>query len=342
MNIHKERKQKSAIHATITMIALVAIVGGALLSGCSANKPKVYRVGILSGLVWFDASVTGFKAKMTELGYIEGKNIVYDEYHTNVEPAKEEEILKKFVTDKVDLIFVAPHDPTLLAKKVTQGTNIPVVFSSAFIEGSDLVQSVQKPGGNITGVRYPSPEYSARRLEILHEIAPQAKRVWVAYSSNDSIAPFTLEAVRLSATSIGVTVVEAPVTSMAELKADLEKRDTSADIGVDAILQIPDPLMATPDAIGIINEFAVKYKLPIATLNLDPMNKMAIFGYTYDLTEAGALAAPLADKILKGAPAGTIPVISPEPRLQINYKLTQELGLTVPEGLLNQAYEIIR
>lgn len=342
MNIHKERKQKLAIHATIARIVLVTIVGGLLLSGCGAAKPKVYRVGVLSGLVWFDASVDGFKAKMAELGYTEGENIVYDEYHTNLEAEKEKEILGKFVEDKVDLIFVSPHDQALMAKEIAQGTDIPVVFSSAFIEGNDLVESVRQPGGNITGVRYPGPEYSARRLEILHEIVPQAKRVWVAYDPNNPINPSTLEAMRLSATSIGVTLVEVPASSPAEIQADLEKRDESGDMGVDAMILIPDPLMASPDVIGIVNEFAVNHKLPVASPQLAPMNQMGIFGYTYDLTEAGASAALLADKILKGTPAGTIPVISPEPLLQIDYRVTQELGLTVPEGLLNQADEVIR
>ena len=74
MNINKERKQKSAVHASIGMIVLVAIVGGLLLSGCGTAKPKVYHVGILSGLEFFDESVDGFIAGMTELGYIESEN----------------------------------------------------------------------------------------------------------------------------------------------------------------------------------------------------------------------------------------------------------------------------
>jgi len=323
-------------------LLILAALFTLLLSGCGAEKPKVYRVGVLSGLVWFDASVDGFKAKMAELGYTEGENIIYDEYHTNMEPEKEKEFIRKFVEDKVDLIFVSPHEQALMAKEIAQGTGIPVVFSSAFIEGNDLVESVRQPGGNITGVRYPGPEYSARRLEILHEIVPQAKRIWVAYDPNNPVNPSTLEAMRLSATSIGVTLVEVPASSPADIKADLEKRDKSGDIGVEAMIQIPEPLSALPDVIAILNEFAVNHKLPVASPQLSPTNTMAIFGYTYDLTEAGASAALSADKILKGAPAGTIPVISPEPRLQLNYKLTQELGLTVPESILIQADEVIR
>ena len=73
-----------------------------------------------------------FKAKMTELGYIEGKNIAYDIQKTNFEPDKEQQILKKFVDDKVDLIFTFPTEVSLAAKTATQGTGIPVVFSFSY------------------------------------------------------------------------------------------------------------------------------------------------------------------------------------------------------------------
>src|SRR4030042_2196401 len=112
-----------------------------VLTGCAQQKQKVYQVGILSGAEPFANIADGFKSKMTELGYIEGKNIVYDLEKTNFEPTKEEQILKKFATDKVDLIFVFPTEPAVSAKKITQGTDIPVVFAMSGIEGTNLVNS---------------------------------------------------------------------------------------------------------------------------------------------------------------------------------------------------------
>ena len=86
------------------LVALAAAV--IILGGCGAQAaPKVYRVGILSGLDAFANTADSFKNKMTELGYIEGKNIIYDMQKTNFEPDKEQQILQKFVADKVDLIF---------------------------------------------------------------------------------------------------------------------------------------------------------------------------------------------------------------------------------------------
>src|SRR6185436_784516 len=146
-----------------------------------ADKPKVYHIGILSGLDFFATTTDGFKAEMTKLGYVEGQNIVYDIQKTNFDSSREQQILDKFVADKVDLIFVFPTEASLAAKKATQGTSIPVLFANAFIEGNDLVKSVREPGGNVTGVRFPGPDIAVKRLEILHELVPQAKRIWVPY-----------------------------------------------------------------------------------------------------------------------------------------------------------------
>lgn len=82
----------------------------------------------------------------------------------------------------MDLIFAFPTPSAIAAKAATQGTKIPVVFAMATLEGTDIVKSVREPGGNITGVRYPGPETLTKRLEILAEMAPRAKRVWHAFN----------------------------------------------------------------------------------------------------------------------------------------------------------------
>ena len=94
---------------------------------------------------------------------------------------KYKSVLQKFVADKVDAIFVFPTEASLEAKTATQGTNIPVVFNFAFIEGMGLVDSVRAPGGNITGVRYPGPDIAIKRFEIMRALVPQAKRMLIPY-----------------------------------------------------------------------------------------------------------------------------------------------------------------
>ncbi|HLF26626.1 MAG TPA: ABC transporter substrate-binding protein [Anaerolineae bacterium] len=317
-------------------ILVSVIVVALLLSGCSNPTPKVYRVGILSGLDFFAPTADGFKAKMTELGYVEGKNIVYDIQKTNFDPTGEGQILQKFVADQVDLILVFPTEVSLAAKTATQGTNIPVLFANANIEGIDLVDSVREPGGNITGVRFPGPDLAIKRFEILHELAPDATRMWIPYQRGyPNVAP-QLEAVRPVAEAAGVTLVEAPADNLAELEAELQTRAQAADLGLDAILFIAEPLSVTPEVLAVTVEFATEHNLPIGGAF------GSVFGVSTDNVAVGRQAAPLADKIFKGAAAGTIPVASAENFLQINYKMAQALGLTVPEGLLSQAAEIIR
>jgi putative ABC transport system substrate-binding protein len=279
---------------------------------------------------------------MAELGYVEGKNIVYDMQKTNFEPDKEQQILKKFVADKVDLILVFSTEVSIAAKAATQGTNIPVLFTSANIEGMGLVNSVREPGGNITGVRFPSPDFAAKRFEILHELAPQVKRVLIPYQKGYPSVPPQLEAIRPAATAAGITLVEAPANSPAELETYLQNRAQAADVGFDAILMLAEPLTGSPDAITVMGKFAAAHKMLMGGNAIAVGEYASIFGVSTDNVAVGKLAAPLADKIFKGIAAGTIPVLSAESYMQINYKAAQQLGLTIPEGLLKQANEIIR
>ncbi len=332
---------QSILRSGWTVVVWLVVVA-MLLSGCGAQQPKVYRVGILSGLGSFATTVDGFKAQMTELGYVEGKNVIYDVQETNFEPEKEQQILKTFMADKVDLIFVFPTNAALEAKAVTAGTNIPVVFANSNIEGVDLVKSVREPGGNITGVRYPGPDLAVKRFEILHQIAPQAKRMWVPYQKASPIVPSQLEVLRPAAESVGVTLVEAPASNAADLQANLDARAQSGDIGIDAILLIPEPLCVTPVAFTVIGKFAAEHKLPVGGAIVSAGGYTSIFGVSTNNIPVGKQAAPLVDKIFKGISASTIPVVSAESYFQINYKVAQAQGMTVPEGLLRQASEVIR
>jgi putative ABC transport system substrate-binding protein len=313
-----------------------------VISGCGAPKAKTYRVGILSGLGYFANTADSFKAKMAELGYLEVQNINYDIQQTNVDPVAEEQILKKFVSDKVDLIFVFPTEVSLAAKKATEGTNIPVVFAQAFIEQGGLVNTVREPGGNVTGVRFAGPDMAIKRFEILRELVPQAKRIWIPYQKGyPNVAP-QLDALRPVAAAAGVTLLEAPFANPAELQADLAQRSTAADIGMDAILMIAEPLTLTPDAFIAIGKFAVEHKLLMGGALVEMGGYSTVFGVMVDNDAVGKQAAPLVDKVLKGTVAGTIPVATAENFLKINYKAAQGLGINVPDGLLRQAVEVIR
>lgn len=331
-------RQTRVIWALTICFVTVAL----LLSACAAQQPTVYRIGILSGLP-FTASITdGFKAGMSELGYVEGKDIVYDVQATTVDVEAYRDILQRFVANDVDLILAFPTEAAIEAKAAVAGTDIPVIFDFSLIEGLDLVNSVREPGGNITGVRHTGPELALRRFEMIHEIVPQATRILVPYLAGYPSVAFQLEALRQVAGAASVTLEELPVADVAELAAALQARGAGADPGVDGIVLLSEPIAVTPDAYTVMGAFALAHKLPIGGALLSNDGNEALFNLNVEPFSAGQEAAALADKILKGVSAGTIPVISPEAFLQVNYNEAQKLGVKVPEGWLSQADVIIR
>jgi putative ABC transport system substrate-binding protein len=324
------------------LLLILLVVAFVLLSGCGKKTQKVYRVGILCSFEPFINIADGFKAKMAGLGYIEGKNIVYDLQIAHMDPKGEVRSARKFVKDKVDLIFAFPTEASITAKSATQGTDIPVVFAMAGIEENNLVNSVHHPGGNVTGVRYTGPDNTVKRFEILCELVPNIKRLYATYNKNYPANKASLEALRPVVSSLGITFVEVPITRLEDIQADLQARSASEDIGIDAILIMPDDLSQSPDGFGAIAKFAKEHKVPIGGGADCTADLGAMFSFVPDVFEIGTLAATLTDKILKGTPAGTIMVVTARDRLRLNYKVIQELGLTAPEGLLSMADEVIR
>jgi putative ABC transport system substrate-binding protein len=322
----------------------IFVVAVLFLSGCTSQAPesKVYHVGVLSGLNLFSGIADSFKEEMTTLGYVEGKDIVYDYQKTNFEPEKEKQILDKFVSDRVDLVFGFNTEVALEAKEATKGTGIPVVFANAFTEGNSLIESVRQPGGNITGVRYPSTDVAVKRLEILHELAPKAKRIWLPYQNGYPAVPAQLDNVRSDASSLNLTLIEFASENLTHLQEELQRRSQSGDVGFDAVLLIPESLSTTKAAFEAIANLTRAQKIPIGGSRIITDDYGTLFAVTVDSVEIGKQAARLADKVLKGIPAGTIPVVSPESYMVINYKVAQELGVNVSEGLLGRAGEIIR
>jgi putative ABC transport system substrate-binding protein len=339
--MQKDRGSPSKLRTGWTILVWTVVMA-LLLAGCGAQKPKVYRVGVLSGLDFVADITDGFKARMAELGYVEGENIIYDVQTTNFDMAAYKSILQKFVADQVDLILVFPTEASMEAKAATQGTDIPVVFDFALIEGMGLVDSVREPGGNITGVRYPGPDIALKRFEIMRQLVPEAKRMWIPYQRGYPIVDSQLEVLRPAAEAAGVTLIEAPADDAAELQAELQQRAQSADVGMDAILFLAEPLAVTPDAFAVMAQFAYEHKVPIGGALMTAGDYTAVFGVNVNTFESGKQAAPLVDKILKGTPAGTIPVVSAESYLQIDFGAAQALGVTVPEGLLKQANQVLQ
>jgi len=311
------------------------------LISCS-EKQKVYHVGIVTDYSPFIVVADSFRASMAELGYIEGENIAYDIQIKHLDPEGQKAAVEKFINDKVDLIFTFPTEASVIAYKLTRGTDIPVLFAYCGVEGNIPIESVRHPGGNITGVRYPGPDNVVKHVELILEIKPNTKRIWVTYNPNYPNTVVMLDVLRKAVSSYNMELLEAPNQIIGEVEADLKQLEESGKVDIDAILLIPEGLSQSPEVSKIIIEFANKHNIPVGGGVQFTLDWGAIFCFLPDETEAGRLAAISANKIFTGIPAGTIPLVTPENYLYLNYKAIQALGLTASEGLLSQAKEIIR
>ena len=341
ISLHSIGFQKT-IFMLFRSIAFVVVVFILFVSGCTDNTPKIHRVGVICGADFFLPIVDGMKAKLNELGFVEGQTIVYDVQSFNADPHGERRAAEKFVSENVDLIFTTPTQPSIKAHDAIKGTGIPLVFSYAGLEGSTLVDSVSEPGGNTTGLRFPGPEQIGKRLELLLEFLPKLRRVWIGYDKNYPNTAPCLDVLRPLALSKGVTLVEVAAGSIADIETDLSRRKAAVDPGIDAVILMADTFNHSPDGWKLIRNFAAARRIPIGGSFLYNVEQGALFGNANDLFHVGELTAPLVSKVLHGMSAGSIPVVTPEQQLIINYRVAQELGITVPEGLLNMATQIIR
>ncbi|MCC6398728.1 MAG: ABC transporter substrate-binding protein [Bacteroidetes bacterium] len=307
-----------------------------------AKAPKTYRVGILSGLDFFLETETGFRQKLSELGYKEGTDIVYELHRTNFDPGTEREVLQRYCEQKVDLILAFPTEVALQAKQVARGSGIPVVFANAIIEGADLVEDIREPGGNVTGVRFPGPDIAVKRLEILRTILPHVTRILVPYQQGYPTIESQLEMLRPVAESVGITFTFIAANDAADLSDQLSKLTEGGNNLAQAILIIPEPLLVSNEGFAAISAFAAKQKIPIGGALSIGDERVSLFGVAIDNAAVGRQAAVLADKIFHGVPAGTIPVVSAETYIQVDVVAARQFGVEIPNGLLKQADAILR
>jgi len=338
----KQNKQGFTLKSSGLGLLLLALIIGLFVSSCGGEETKTYRVGILTGLPFLTDMETGFKEGMTELGYVEGENIVYDVQTTDFDIPTYQSILQQFVEDEVDLIFVGPTEATLEAKTITAGTDIPVLFSFALIEGMGIVDSVQEPGGNITGVRYPGPDLATLRYEMLRDMVPNMESIVIPYQNGYPIVQPQLDALYPVVEADDVTIIEVPANNAEELAAYFNGLSDAEAADISAVLLLAEPLATLPDVFAVLADFAEGPQIPISGFYFETDSYASIFGVTVAPAVSGELAAPLADKIFQGIEPGTIPVVSADPYIEINYTMIQQLGLEVPDTLLAVADQVYR
>jgi len=326
----------------IFILVLIIIASGFFLLNRKNETATGYKIGVLIGIDNLSPVIDGFKNRMTEMGYVEGKGISYDVQRGNNNLEMMKTIIQKFVDDEVDLILTSGFSEDI--EKVVNNPSIPVVFTVGELKSLNL-NNGPNPGKNITGVYLSLNEIALGRLEMMNKLAPKAKRIWMPYSKKITNMSYDgksiVEFLQPTAKSLGITLIEAPVADLNAVKDDLADLENKSDIGIDAILVIPGPFTIDTDVFAVMSEFASKHKIPIGGSPIQK-NEESLFGYSGAFNETGKQAANFASQILKGGFAGDISTISAPIYFQINYKVAKQLGLEVPDNLMIQADEIIR
>jgi putative ABC transport system substrate-binding protein len=306
------------------------------LAACNNEEGRTYSVGVINVAPNLDVSLAGFKAGMAELGYVEGKNIQYLYEGPTMDMGRLSTRAQSFLAAKVDLILTITTPATLAAKQATAGTGVPVVFTIVTDPvGAGIVDSIQAPGGNITGVT--SGRQEARRLEWLVRAGPDIRRVYVPFNPKDKSPALALKTVRSAAAKLGVELI----TREAHDAQTLEDAVLDIPAEVDAVFLLPDSYLGTR-MLDLVSS-AIRRNLPFSSPNIiDVKNYDILTSFGVDQQLAGKQAARLADQIFKGARPADLPVETAEFYLAINLKTAAAIGLRIPDEILRQADVIVR
>jgi putative tryptophan/tyrosine transport system substrate-binding protein len=327
--------------AAVTSI-LVAVVLLAVAVIAEAQQPKkVARIGYLAPLDPASDSTRAeaIRLALRERGYIEGQNIAIEYRYADGKIDRYPELAVELVRLKVDIIVIAGGDRMTRAAKSATKT-IPIVMSGRGIDPVEagLVESLARPGGNVTGLTNLGPELGGKRLELLKEAVPKLARVAVLYDPANQNSVLQLKEVQTAARTLGLTV------------RTWEVRDADGFERVFAALnkERPDGLHVPGGPLMNANQkrivgFALKSRLPSVYYDRTAVDAGGLMSYGVDIADSYRRVAYYVDRILKGAKPADLPVEQPTKfELVINVKTAKQIGLTIPQSLLYRADKVIK
>jgi putative ABC transport system substrate-binding protein len=327
---------KSAIRNSQCAILLGAMLF-ALCSIAKAQQPaKVPKIGFLGARS--AASGTGLarlRQELSALGYVEGKNIVFESRYADNQLDRLPALADELVRIKVDVLVAADTPEALAAKNATK--TIPTVF---VIGGNPvtagLVDSLARPGGNITGFTLIATVLAGKRLELLKEVVPKLSRVVVLWDPQDRGSMQQWKESQLAAKELGLELHSIEVSSANDLESAF-KEATKA--GNTALAVTQSPLSGQKR----IADLATKNRLPAMYDQRNFVDSGGLMSYGVDRTEPYRRVASMVDKILKGAKPADLPIEQPTKfELAINLKTAKQIGLTIPPNVLARADKVIR
>jgi putative ABC transport system substrate-binding protein len=277
--------------------------------------------------------VAAFRKGLGEVGFVEGRNVAIEYRFAHNDPARLPELAADFVRRRVAVI-AAPGGPTGAAAAKSLTTTIPIVFSTGAdpVQGG-LVASLNRPGGNITGIGSMNVELGAKRLGILHELLPNAEHL-AALVSPGSLSTTELQE---AASAIGRRIEFLSAATPAEIDTAFA---TCARKQVDALLVTPNFLFDTRRAQLVT--LAAYYRLPTMYSFREHVEAGGLISYGSSATDRDRQVGVYVGRILKGEKPADLPVArATKFELVINLQTAKLLGLAIPEGLLALADEVI-
>jgi putative tryptophan/tyrosine transport system substrate-binding protein len=328
-------KQLSSILLIVAVVVVTAMA--------QAQQPKkVYRIGYLSQFepARESSRSEAIRVALRELGYVDGQNIAIEYRYADGKPDRFPDLAVELVRLKVDIIVAAGGSVIVQAAKNATKT-IPIVMMGGGLDPVEagLVESLARPGGNVTGLTLLSGELGGKRLELLKEAVPKLARVAVLYDpANLPTVREVKEVLPVPARALGLTLQPWEVRAadgFEKVFAALNKQRPDG-------LYVPGaPLMAANQK--RIAGLALKSQLPSVYGNRGYVDAGGLISYGADVADSDRRVATYVDKILKGAKPGDLPVEQPTKfELVINLKTAKTLGLTLPSDVLRWADEVIK
>jgi putative ABC transport system substrate-binding protein len=316
----------------------LALVAAPLAAGAQPRE-KAARVAVLSpgpGPAASWSVLEAFRQRLQELGYVEGRNLVFEWRFAAGNPERLPEIAAELVRLDADVI-VSINTSAAQATKEATG-RIPIVFVQvAELAGSNLVQSLARPGGNVTGLVSNTRELSGKRLELLKEALPRVRNIGILRESNDTTR-LIFRDLDTASRQLGLRLTDLTVRRSGDLQRVI---DEGARNQVEALLVIDGVTIAALHA--PILELTRGRHLPVFAQFREFVEAGGLMAYGPSLRDMYRRAASYVDRILKGANPADLPVEQPTKfELVINLKTAKALGLTIPQSVLLRADEVIQ
>ena len=323
---------------------LVAVVMLALgVTAKAQQSKKVPRIGYLSSgdPASESARSEGVRLALRELGYIEGQNVAFEYRYAERKQDRSAELAAELVRLKVDVIVVGGGAGWIrVAKNATKTIPIVMIGVGADPVEAGLVESLARPGGNVTGITNLNSELGGKRLELFKEAVPKLARVAVLYDpTNLPSIPEVKEVLPTVARALGLTL----------RSWEVRAADGFERVFVALNKERPDGLYVPPGGplifanVKRIVNFALKSRLPSMYNNREAIDAGGLMYYGADLVDSYRRVAYFVDRILKGAKPADLPVEQPTKfEFVINLKTAKQIGLMIPPEVLARANRLVK